>query len=257
MRTAALLLLGAAACFAGSDDCPYSDETSCDAQSKCVWCKCSALPSSCWNCDDAQKLVPSVNSCDKGVVPGSSNGTCGKSLRVSSGGCNYDGAKALSWLGAMGCKDNVINDCPGGITHAQGCTDAEFFARALAAGGAVNLTAGTVTDAGSPKAAYENYQFQGQKYDLCTYDGLIAFLTAAGFQKSASASLGALPPGAVAWFDECPVGGQPTGKCRNPSVALGGGKFRFYNPLPGLDANCAVSSDKFIGAFPLYLTFTC
>eukprot|EP00756_Hemistasia_phaeocysticola_P063609 Hpha_TRINITY_DN7084_c0_g1::TRINITY_DN7084_c0_g1_i1::g.22922::m.22922 len=59
-------------------DCSDSTtESACNADSGCVWCNCSALPSSCWSCADAQKLVPSINHCDKGVVPGSSNGTCG------------------------------------------------------------------------------------------------------------------------------------------------------------------------------------
>ena len=54
---------------AAGDDDPchdaHSDETSCNADGKCTWCKCAALPSQCWTLDNAKKLPPGVYVCDK------------------------------------------------------------------------------------------------------------------------------------------------------------------------------------------------
>jgi len=59
------------ACAAAQDD-PCKDahktEASCDADKTtgggCVWCKCAALPSSCWTKDNAKKLPAGVYDCD-------------------------------------------------------------------------------------------------------------------------------------------------------------------------------------------------
>jgi len=56
-------------CVAAQDDdqchTTYHDQAACDAQKGvCTWCKCGALPSSCWTVDNAKKLPPSVYICD-------------------------------------------------------------------------------------------------------------------------------------------------------------------------------------------------
>ena len=47
----------------------YHDEASCNADNEtgggCVWCKCAALPSSCYTKDDASHLPPSIYDCAK------------------------------------------------------------------------------------------------------------------------------------------------------------------------------------------------
>merc|ERR1711998_28875 len=42
----------------------HSAEGSCNADSACVWCKCSAVPSVCFSVDDAKKLPAAVFQCD-------------------------------------------------------------------------------------------------------------------------------------------------------------------------------------------------
>ena len=39
--------------------------TACDANADCTWCKCAAIPSSCFDLTDAKRLPPGVFICDK------------------------------------------------------------------------------------------------------------------------------------------------------------------------------------------------
>ena len=48
----------------GNDACSYSDQSSCDADDACSWCKCSAVPSKCYNKKDAASLPSSIFACD-------------------------------------------------------------------------------------------------------------------------------------------------------------------------------------------------
>ena len=69
MKSIAALTLLASATFA-SDPChtSHTDQVSCDADKKtgggCTWCKCAALPSSCWTTANSKKLPASVYQCD-------------------------------------------------------------------------------------------------------------------------------------------------------------------------------------------------
>lgn len=49
-----------------SDECKADNgnEKSCNKDPACVWCKCSAVPSSCFSVDDAKKLPAAVFQCD-------------------------------------------------------------------------------------------------------------------------------------------------------------------------------------------------
>jgi hypothetical protein len=73
--TAVLGLASGSAVLAQSDPCKtaHSDEKSCNADTKtgggCVWCKCGALPSSCWTLADSKKLPPAVYQCDSPAQP--------------------------------------------------------------------------------------------------------------------------------------------------------------------------------------------
>merc|ERR1711871_1739371 len=49
---------------APADACSYTDQTTCDGDSGCTWCKCAALPSRCWTKSDAAKLPAGVYVCD-------------------------------------------------------------------------------------------------------------------------------------------------------------------------------------------------
>ena len=43
--------------LAGTDcENDYTDQSSCDSDSQCSWCKCSAVPSKCYNKEDAKNL---------------------------------------------------------------------------------------------------------------------------------------------------------------------------------------------------------
>lgn len=48
----------------GSCPTPHADQKSCDADSACTWCACSALPSACWTKKDAKNLPGAVYTCD-------------------------------------------------------------------------------------------------------------------------------------------------------------------------------------------------
>eukprot|EP00756_Hemistasia_phaeocysticola_P009382 Hpha_TRINITY_DN14869_c5_g6::TRINITY_DN14869_c5_g6_i1::g.169594::m.169594 len=257
MKAVAPLALLALTIGARADCSGNSDETTCNNDAACVWCKCAALPSACWSCADAQKLVPSVNKCDKGVVPGSSNGTCGQSVR--SGSCSYDGEKAIKWLESQGCTDGAIPTCPGNRSASEGCTGAEYYARALAAAGAVpGLDSGDKSSPGSPSSAFDAYNLTGKGvFNLRTYTGLQDYQRAYGFAMDAGADLTTLPRGSFVWINECPTGKPITGDCVNPAVAVSTGDFMFFNPLAGIRVNCDVPAKEFAPSFPLYLATSC
>mmetsp|Transcript_66245 Transcript_66245/g.158459 ORF Transcript_66245/g.158459 Transcript_66245/m.158459 type:complete len:617 (+) Transcript_66245:94-1944(+) len=65
---ASLLLLGASA---QDDECKaaHSSQSECEQDSKCTWCKCAAVPSSCWTKENAKKLPPSVYDCGSSSKP--------------------------------------------------------------------------------------------------------------------------------------------------------------------------------------------
>eukprot|EP00937_MAST-01D_sp_MAST-1D-sp2_P006994 g6994.t1 len=65
-----LLLLLASTLLAGSHaaSCSYKDQTTCDGDSGCTWCKCAALPSQCWTKSDAAKLPAGVYVCDNAAA---------------------------------------------------------------------------------------------------------------------------------------------------------------------------------------------
>jgi tripeptidyl-peptidase-1 len=51
---------------ASADSCgdKYTDQTKCDGDSGCTWCKCAALPSACWTKANAKSLPSGVYQCD-------------------------------------------------------------------------------------------------------------------------------------------------------------------------------------------------
>ena len=77
LLTTALYVSSALPAIAQSDPCKsaHSDQKSCDADKTtgggCVWCKCEALPSSCWTVANSKKLPPAVYKCDSPSVEAS------------------------------------------------------------------------------------------------------------------------------------------------------------------------------------------
>jgi hypothetical protein len=71
MKSFLVLCAAAAAVVAVSnaaDPCSqYNDQKSCDGNSTCTWCKCAAVPSSCWSKADASHLPPGVYVCDNSL----------------------------------------------------------------------------------------------------------------------------------------------------------------------------------------------
>lgn len=48
-----------------TDECKaHTKGDSCDADAGCVWCECSAVPSSCFSVEDAKKLPAAVFTCN-------------------------------------------------------------------------------------------------------------------------------------------------------------------------------------------------
>ena len=46
-----------------------ASQTTCDANANCTWCKCAAVPSSCFDLEDAKRLPAGVFICDKKKQP--------------------------------------------------------------------------------------------------------------------------------------------------------------------------------------------
>ena len=73
MKTTLLLLAASTSVLAQNDPCKttHTDQASCDADTKtgggCTWCKCEALPSSCWTVSNSKKLPSAVYQCDSAL----------------------------------------------------------------------------------------------------------------------------------------------------------------------------------------------
>jgi C1A family cysteine protease len=67
MRSIFVIAILGAIASAQSDPCfgVFKDKSSCDANAKCAWCLCSAVPSDCHTLDEAASLPSSIFQCDK------------------------------------------------------------------------------------------------------------------------------------------------------------------------------------------------
>ena len=141
-------------------------------------------------------------------------------------GVTLDVAKTIQWWSTvMSCANATISNCPGNSP----CTDAEYLARSLAFGGAIALKADA--PAGCPGfGCYEMPTQPGKFFNLALTDGLVDWLEAAGFTKSA-ASAEAAPQGAVLL-----VQGY-----KAPALALGGGRCSAHTPLVHGGPHCGVA----------------
>jgi hypothetical protein len=144
-------------------------------------------------------------------------------LLLSVASASYNVSKSLAWINAMGCVNATITNCPGGRL----CTDTEFYARALAAGGVIDLNPNDPT-----QAPYESYE----GFNLCLGEGFTSFLTYAGFQKTNQVQA---PVGSIlftqAWY--------PPGM---PVFALGNGTCDSHTPIIANGPHCNIKCAYFI-----------
>lgn len=65
MKVVTLLSVISTLLVAAADPCTqYGNQLNCDANTTCTWCKCAAVPSSCFTKEQAKKLPPAVFACD-------------------------------------------------------------------------------------------------------------------------------------------------------------------------------------------------
>ncbi len=131
----------------------------------------------------------------------------------------YDVPQAMAWLGARGCRNATISNCPGN----QLCTDAEFFARALAAGKVIALNPDSITQAG-----YNSYE----GYNLCLTNEFELFLTEH-----------------LGWIDVFPSFPEGaivvTHEWSMPMIADGKGKCTSHTPVVARGPHCGVACPYF------------
>jgi hypothetical protein len=106
--------------------CAYADQSSCDADPACSWCKSAAVKSACKDINDAKALPPSIFACDK-IQEEEPMAACAHADQTS---CDAD--SACTWCKSAAvksaCKD--INDAkalPPSIFACDKLTALEFF----------------------------------------------------------------------------------------------------------------------------------
>jgi hypothetical protein len=125
----------------------------------------------------------------------------------------YNVSDAVKWISKMGCSNATITNCPGNRL----CTDAEFYARALAAGGVIDLNPNDLS-----QVPYTNYK----GFNLCLGAQFVTFLQFAGFTQSAPGTR--FPPGSIIltkpWYPPgMPVFVLGDGLCDSHTPIIAGG----------------------------------
>jgi hypothetical protein len=130
----------------------------------------------------------------------------------------YDVQQAMAWIESRGCRNATISNCPGNRL----CTDAEFFARALAAGKVIALNPDSDSQAG-----YNNYQ----GYNLCLSNEFETFLSQElGWIDVYNAASPTFPQGAVVITHEWTM----------PMMAVGNGRCTSHTPVVSGGPHCNV-----------------
>lgn len=146
----------------------------------------------------------------------------------------YNAAAAVQWIQNQGCDNSSITNCPGG----RGCNDAEFIARALAAGGVIALDPNSQTGDG-----YSDYFFNNKTYNLCETLYFETFLQDLGWTTPAACSAedpnACYPQGAIGmtnneWSQEMPI------------IALGGELCTSHTPTTTNGPHCAINCGEFV-----------
>ena len=132
----------------------------------------------------------------------------------------YNISLTMDWLNSRGCRNATITNCPGN----QLCTDAEYFARALAAGKVIPLDPNTHTQAG-----YND--FDG--FNLCLSNEFEQFLTSKlGWTAVTD---GSFPEGAIVVTHEWSM----------PMIAIGNGKCTSHTPVVAGGPHCGMPCPYF------------
>jgi hypothetical protein len=144
-------------------------------------------------------------------------------VQISNETLHYDVERAMEWLHDQGCHNATINMCPG----KRLCTDAEYYSRALAAGGVIALDPNSKNN-----IAYQNYS----GYNLCLSPGLISFLEDVGFKGRHENTT--FPIGSIAFTEMYPPG--------MPYFATGGDRCQSHTPIVANGPHCGMPCIYFI-----------
>ena len=150
----------------------------------------------------------------------------------------YNVAATMTWLQQQGCVNSTSNPtCPGGYP----CYDAEFTARALAAGSVVAL------DPNDPDSApYQAYNAMGHVYDLTTQAGLQSFLQDLGWYTAQPA--GCTPTNPDACFPQgAIIMTQNSWQQPVPVIAMGNAICSCWSPLTTNGPHCGMGCAWFGG----------
>ena len=153
----------------------------------------------------------------------------------------YDPTAAVAWLTQQGCDNSSIPNCPGGIP----CTDAEWIARALAAGKAVTLDPNDQSS-----YDYQTYQAFGNTYNLSQTQDVQQLLQDMNWEPPASCDQRispelCYPHGSVLMaYDEW--------KYQMPVLAMGGLTCTSHSPTVANGGHCGLYCPGFN---PIYSYF--
>ena len=135
----------------------------------------------------------------------------------------YNINTTMDWLAKQGCANASITNCPGNRL----CTDAEFYSRALAAGGVIDLDPNSTS-----QVPFLNYS----GYNLCLGPDMIAFLEEVGFQ--ALGNNHTFPRGSIAFTQMYPPG--------MPFIADGHSRCTSHTPIVANGPHCEMPCPYFI-----------
>ena len=170
----------------------------------------------------------------------------------------YNASAAVAWVTLQGCSNSSIPLCPGN----QPCNDAEFFARALAAGGVVSCDPNSVAN-----DCYSSYVASGnnETYDLTEtiyfeayvdqYLGWVTPATCSASNPNACYPLGALPMSTNQWNEPMPL------------MAVGNTLCTSHSPTTNNGPHCSIPCGEYVPSSvyfppigkitgPLFGTFT-
>ena len=136
---------------------------------------------------------------------------------------NYNIEATMEWIAESGCRNATITNCPGNRL----CTDAEYYSRALAAGGLIKLDPNSTS-----QVPYLNYS----GYNLCLNPDLISFMEHIGFEPAANNHT--FPRGAIAFTQMYPPG--------MPFLAMGDGRCDSHTPIIANGPHCGMPCPYFI-----------
>jgi mannan endo-1,4-beta-mannosidase len=155
----------------------------------------------------------------------------------------YDPTGAVAWLTAQGCTNASVPLCPGSVP----CHDAEFVARALAAGGVVNCDPNAVSnDCFTAYVAYGT----SDVYDLTETVYFVSYLqqylqwvspaTCSANNPDACYPVGAVPMSVNQWGEEMPI------------MAVGHVLCTSHSPTTNNGPHCSIPCQEYVPSAVYY-----